>query len=181
MIVMDESLLRKPTEEVSVEEGIEICKILSGELDKHDGIGLAANQIGINKKVCIVRAYHDGKTIEHHFVNPYIESFRLPVLFRGEGCLSFPDDNVETVRFYKIYVRDSLYSSPRGFVGLAAICVYHEVDHLNGITMFDRRIKNIGPNGSCPCKSGKKFKKCCQPNLKMFETVERSLTGQYNT
>jgi len=52
---------------------------------------------------------------------------------------------------------------------LEAICVQHEIDHLNGITIHDRENKSkpiisekkIGRNDPCPCGSGKKYKKCC--------------------
>ena len=52
---------------------------------------------------------------------------------------------------------------------LETICVQHEIDHLNGLTIFDREDKPqpiiskkaVGRNEPCPCGSGKKFKKCC--------------------
>ena len=52
---------------------------------------------------------------------------------------------------------------------LEAVCVQHEIDHLNGLTIHDREIKleptkvetKIGRNDPCPCGSGKKHKKCC--------------------
>ena len=52
---------------------------------------------------------------------------------------------------------------------LEAICVQHEIDHLNGLTIHDRENKTkpmvsqkkVGRNDPCPCGSGKKFKKCC--------------------
>jgi uncharacterized protein YecA (UPF0149 family) len=52
---------------------------------------------------------------------------------------------------------------------LEAICVQHEIDHLNGMTIHDRKIvttirveKKPGRNEPCPCQSGKKYKKCCE-------------------
>ena len=51
---------------------------------------------------------------------------------------------------------------------LEAVCVQHEIDHLNGIVCMDRKVnitivadKKIGRNEPCPCESGKKYKKCC--------------------
>ena len=51
---------------------------------------------------------------------------------------------------------------------LEAVCVQHEIDHLNGVVCMDRKVnttivadKKIGRNEPCPCESGKKYKKCC--------------------
>ena len=52
---------------------------------------------------------------------------------------------------------------------LEAICVQHEIDHLNGISCIDKEVKlepivmdkKVGRNDPCPCGSGKKYKKCC--------------------
>ena len=51
---------------------------------------------------------------------------------------------------------------------LESICVQHEIDHLNGITIHDRKRettvkveKKVGRNDPCSCGSGKKYKKCC--------------------
>ena len=54
---------------------------------------------------------------------------------------------------------------------LESICVQHEIDHLNGLTIMDRENKpqpimseKVGRNEPCPCGSGKKYKKCCMRN-----------------
>ncbi len=52
---------------------------------------------------------------------------------------------------------------------LEAVCIQHEIDHLNGMTIHDRKIattiraeKKPGRNEPCTCGSGKKYKKCCE-------------------
>jgi peptide deformylase len=109
-----------------------------------NAIGLAANQVGIQKRVCVL--WFDRKQEPYIYVNPRI----VPVGTRRfaflEGCLSFEGDNCRTLRYVKVMV-DHL--GPKGHIydtvevndpssTLFSACLQHEVDHLDGITMFDR-------------------------------------------
>ena len=56
---------------------------------------------------------------------------------------------------------------------LESVCIQHEIDHLNGMTIHHRKVdttiraeKKIGRNAPCPCGSGKKYKRCCLINYK---------------
>ena len=124
--------------EVSLQEGFEIAKRLMKVLmESRDGIGLAANQIGIQKQVCIVNV-----TRPLILINPIILSKKGEVSYE-EACLSFPGDYVKTNRYAEIEVKgdnheETLYFSKEKNL-LECICVQHEIDHLNGITMYDRR------------------------------------------
>jgi len=152
------------------------------------GIGLGAIQIGIPKQVAVIK----DKGFYLELINPEIVSCDDEFCFINEGCLSLPQQRGNTKRYRQIqikndYIEDnelktgniSLYYGDKDDInsdGLAAIAVQHEIDHMNGILIFDHDTSNlkalevhqpvvasvkVGRNGPCPCGSGKKFKKCC--------------------
>lgn len=139
-IVTDRTVLKMPCEAVdSIEEGLQIAETLIQKLEEQtNAIGIAANQVGICKQVCIVRV---DRTII--LINPRIVRQAGEVLYR-EGCLSFPQEEVETKRFFSISVQADNYEEIQDFVPhdarslLECICIQHEIDHLRGITMHDR-------------------------------------------
>jgi peptide deformylase len=167
MIVTKTAELTKPCEDISIDEGFKLIDKLNSILEQENGIGLAANQIGINKKVCILRIpdSETGEIIGHNFINPKITRREEPITFENEGCLSYPNVFIRTIRYNKVTVVDDLSPEGRDFEGLEAVCAQHEVDHLFGKTMHMSKVKVIGRNSLCPCESGKKFKKCCMPHL----------------
>lgn len=175
MIITDIEKLKQISEPVSLSEAPEIINLLDTELALanklgHYGIGLAAPQIGIYKQVAIVRI----GDIKINLVNAEVLDKRLRVI-GTEGCLSLPDKSCRVERFNEIVVlNQSNFSDfdekiPIKFVayGIPAICVQHELNHLDGVLITDislpehRDIPSGGPNEKCPCGSGKKFKKCC--------------------
>ena len=140
MIVKDRKRLEKECKPCgTVSEGLligeELLKILQ---QQKDGVGLAANQIGINKRVCLVYV-----TKPDILVNPTI-SGKFGKTFFQEGCLSFPGDYVLTERWTNIIVKADNHKEQLFFNfekdPLECVCVQHEIDHLDGITMFDRAI-----------------------------------------
>jgi peptide deformylase len=173
-IVKKEKELTLPCETVEDidGEGHEIADKLFEVLEQHEGIGLAANQIGINKRVCVISVpIKDENTEEtifwsRRFINPEIVEKKDPFIFTQEGCLSFPNVILHTMRYHEVVVKCSLNPGGMRLTGLEAVVAQHEIDHTDGITMHKRRPKQIGVNSSCPCGSQKKFKKCCQKNLK---------------
>ena len=143
MIVTDEKQLRIECEAVKPEEVDDLRAKLEDELKKSarrgkPGIGVAAPQIGISKKMAIVRIGNDHKI---DLVNPEILESYDEATFDGEGCLQFPGKSVTTRRFREIVVSTDV--EPFKFVAtdLFAVCVQHEIDHLNGILLLDREIK----------------------------------------
>lgn len=168
MILTDEKLLRVKCTDVLPEEIGPIIDQLEREL-KHlkAGIGLSAPQIGLAKNIAIVRI-NDKYNI--NLINCRILKGYDKSVFDGEGCLSFPNKFVKTLRYNEIYVVENL-SEPKQFIaqGLPAVVIQHELDHLQGILLPDLEIKEeiktkIRPNDPCSCKSGKKAKKCCFKN-----------------
>lgn len=100
-----------------------------------DGVGLAAPQIGYNKRIFVINFNGDLRT----FINPIITQAKGLTLSR-EGCLSLPGKTFIRPRNTEINV---LYQTPLGksesrkLVGLAANVFQHELDHLDGITLVD--------------------------------------------
>ena len=143
MIITEETKLRLMCEEVkTIEEGEEIGAQLLKELtESENGIGLAANQIGINKRVCVVNVKESLVLINPRIVERSNEEFIFP-----EGCLSFPDQHVRTKRNVSVVVETDNHEDKLSFSAesedindaFECACVQHEIDHLDGITMFDR-------------------------------------------
>lgn len=168
MILTDEQALRIKCTDVLPEEVNDIRESLEkalkqSDMDGRPGIGLAAPQIGIPKRMAIVRVG------EHKIdlVNATIaKSFDLRQ-FNGEGCLSFPDKVENTMRYNEIHILDNMVSPHKLIAtGLLAVVCQHELDHTRGVLLPDvaikQEIKNkIRPNDPCFCGSKKKFKRCC--------------------
>lgn len=182
-------LINRPLKKVSVDEGMKIATELFQILNKRqDGIGLAANQVGIDAQVAVVNVREPIVLI-----NPEIVECSNEIPYY-EGCLSFEGKGVHTKRYGDIVVATEQEDSKLYFSAakissegkgtweqqaqktkeyelrkLETVCVQHEIDHLNGKTIMDRRAVNtienknkIGRNDPCHCGSGKKYKKCCQ-------------------
>lgn len=172
IITNNEELLRVKCEDVLPEEVGSLVDTLEKELERSNrlgrpGIGLAAPQIGIAKKIAIVRV----EKLKFDLVNAKLQQGFDPALFLEEGCLSFPGRVEDTIRFQEVYITDNLVS-PYAFTAtglLAAVC-QHELDHLNSTLFMDRVVvksmpvskkAKVGPNEKCYCGSGSKYKKCC--------------------
>jgi peptide deformylase len=144
MIITEVSKLQTICESVSsVEEGEEIGAQLLKELsESKNGIGLAANQIGINKRVCVINVKEPLVLINPKIVEKSEEQFVFP-----EGCLSFPNDKIRTKRHVSIVVESDNHEEQLSFTAesgdindaFECVCVQHEIDHLDGLTMFDRQ------------------------------------------
>jgi len=144
-IVTDIAKLKIPCSEVDQREGAKIGALLLSELERHEnGVGLAANQIGIMKRVCVIKV---RKPIV--LVNPTIISAYDRVQFR-ENCLSFSDEEVITERYRNILVNADNHQKSLAFYGLdevsllECVCVQHEIDHLDGVTMHERKVSLEG-------------------------------------
>ncbi|OAK72181.1 peptide deformylase [Lederbergia galactosidilytica] len=109
------------------------------------GVGLSANQIGLNKRM-FVAYISDTKGQEHEyiFINPKIISHSMSMIYLppSEGCLSVDRKiNGFVPRYERIKVRGfNLMGEEQvlKFSGYAAIVMQHEIDHLNGIMFYDR-------------------------------------------
>lgn len=159
LIIQSEQELRKKSEKVDLLEGMRIATRLKEELEKSDiGIGLSAPQIGIFKRVFVAQIGFEVKT----FINPTILKLEHPVLFKGEGCLSFPGIEIDTIRHRKVTIVDE-NNGEMTLEDTPAVLIQHETDHLDGKLMFDYKVPDL--YGLCICKSKKKFKFCCRSYL----------------
>lgn len=176
MITKDEEKLRVVSKELNVAD-VELTDIVFSELKKElqnsptPGYGLSAIQIGYPLRVSFIQI---GKqSIE--LINPVIIERNDPIVFTGEGCLSFPGNYCNTNRYNEIVIENTTRQGAIQkvvFNDLEAIIVQHEMDHHNGILFFDNKIKiqqlvnsnKIGRNSLCPDCLLKginiKFKKC---------------------
>jgi peptide deformylase len=179
IIVNNEELLRRPCTDVLPEEVGELRDLLQRELDNsarlgRPGIGLAAPQIGVLKKMAIVRINNE---LQLDLVNCKIEKGYDPLIFQNESCLSYPNISKNTIRYQEVYITNN-FAQPNRFIatGLFAVCIQHELDHLNSILFFDRVVKQvdvgIGRNDPCPCGTINpltnkiyKYKKHCGKNV----------------
>ena len=171
MIIKDKNKLTTPCEVVSLKEGEDIAANLLQELRQSEsGIGLAANQIGINKRVCVNNVKEPLVLINPKIVEKSKEQFVFP-----EGCLSFPDSKIRTMRHQDIVVEADNHKGKLSFSAnsndindaFECVCVQHEIDHLDGITMLDREFKirpikregrKIGRNEKVTISDGKESK-----------------------
>ena len=160
-IVTDREELKKRCEEVEMPLNQEIKTLLLKMIDylkksqddeiakKYDirpGVGLAANQIGINKRFLAIYVIDEnGKEIQYGLVNPVITSYSVQESYisNGEGCLSVKEDVPGyvyrhariTVRAYDVIEDKIITIKARGFL---SIVLQHEIDHLNGLLYTDR-------------------------------------------
>jgi len=106
------------------------------------GIGLAAPQIGVLERiiVCDVATEEDAEPAPMVLVNPVIEWFSEDTKVYEEGCLSIPEYVEEVTRPASIRVsyldRDGATQTTEAD-GLLAVCLQHEIDHLNGVLFID--------------------------------------------
>jgi len=164
-------LIQKTLRKVSVEEGYRVATELFEILNKRkDGIGLAANQVGIDANVAVLNVREPVVLINPEIVRKEEETRYY------EGCLSFPKKGCHTKRYKVVEVKTDNNESNMTFGAgdtevdlLESVCVQHEIDHLNGMRILDRaqqltirrETPKIGRNEPCHCGSGKKYKKCC--------------------
>lgn len=104
----------------------------------NNGIGLAAPQIGLSKRIIITTVKGKPQVI----INPEIVDRRLGSCPSKEGCLSFPGLR-KTVRRSKMVIVKGFNEKwePVKYKvrGIDSMCVQHEIDHLNGITLKNRK------------------------------------------
>lgn len=105
------------------------------------GIGLAAIQVGEARRIITIDVAHEDEPRNPLFlVNPEIVWFSDDRAVYEEGCLSIPDYYAEVERPARVRVRYVDYDgnlAERDAEGLLAVCLQHEIDHLNGVLFID--------------------------------------------
>jgi peptide deformylase len=129
-----------------LEESSEIKDLAKGMLKvmyAAEGVGLAAPQVGVNKRLMVYNTSGDSKKWleETIFVNPEIVEYSEATDTDIEGCLSFPDMSAEVTRSKWIKVEAMNLRGKKmkkKFVGWEAKIFQHEYDHLDGTVYIDR-------------------------------------------
>ena len=105
------------------------------------GIGLAAIQVGVPKRVIVIDiAQRDGPRNPMFFVNPEIVEKSENNLTYEEGCLSVPGQFAEIDRSEKCHIKYLDYDGQPKEIkaeGMLSTCIQHEIDHLEGILFID--------------------------------------------
>jgi peptide deformylase len=105
------------------------------------GIGLAAIQIGVPKRIIVMDiSKEEGKKEPRYFVNPIIKNKDPLKATHEEGCLSVPDQFAEIDRPRKCEVEYLDYNGKKQLLkaeGLLSTCIQHEMDHLEGVLFID--------------------------------------------
>ena len=156
----DNPVINKKLKEVTLEEGNKIATELFQILaERKDGIGLAANQVGIDASVAVVNVREPIILI-----NPEVVEVSEEIPYY-EGCFSFKGKGIQTKRYKNIVITTEQEEGELYFSGaenpsdgkgswekesssrqdqelrlLEAVCIQHEIDHLNGMTIHDRQV-----------------------------------------
>ena len=156
-IVTDTSALKKPiptTTFTKEEQDLATAALLTA-VTEHQGLGMSANQIGLNKRICVINVREEPLVL----VNPTIVEESEEKIMYFEGCLSLPKTMkkpIKTVRSYGVKVKADNFPNVLEFSTkerkhedinalfgdvdlLESVCVQHEIDHLNGVTIRDRQ------------------------------------------
>ena len=105
-----------------------------------NGIGLAAIQVGVPKRIIVIDLSKDKNKKPMYFVNPIIKNKHTEKSLYEEGCLSVPEQFAEIERPRKCEVEYLDYDGKKQLLkaeGLLATCIQHEMDHLEGILFID--------------------------------------------
>ena len=137
-----DEILRKKSREVEVVDDKirELINDMIETMHKYNGVGLAAVQVGVLKRILVIDLYDDNGI--YKIINPII------VKEKGdqeceEGCLSFPNKYAQVIRPMEITVEGLDENGKKIRVkgkGLLAQALSHEIDHLNGVLFVDKML-----------------------------------------
>jgi len=132
--------ISKPVQKVGDEERALMDDMLE-TMYEAPGIGLAAIQIGVPKRIIVMDISRDeDKKEPRYFVNPIIKNRNKEKVKYEEGCLSVPDQFAEIERPNSCEIEYLDYNGKKQLLkadGLLATCIQHEMDHLEGILFID--------------------------------------------
>ena len=138
----DEILKKKSREVEKIDDKLlELIQDMIDTMHKFNGVGLAAVQVGVLKRVVVIDLYEEGKK-PYIFINPKIIKEKGEQTVE-EGCLSFPNKFAKIVRPKEVIIKalnekGKLIEIKAKDLLAQAIC--HEVDHLNGEVFVDKII-----------------------------------------
>lgn len=133
---------------VSGDERVNIAQEMTNLMIVHGGLGLSAPQVGLNWRIFVMRDPEDY-SVGLTFINPVIVDKSQYEIEELEGCLSIPRNRVKISRASTVELQFLEFTSgnetiTRHFKGDYARCIQHEIDHLNGILIFDHIKSKLG-------------------------------------
>ena len=135
----DEILTKRSREVEVIDDRIrELVQDMFETMHKFDGLGLAAVQVGVLKRVIVIDLYEEGQ--QYTLINPEILEMEGKQVVE-EGCLSFPDTFGKVKRALKCKVKATDLDGKEFVVegeGLLAQAFQHEIDHLNGVLFIKK-------------------------------------------
>lgn len=140
LVTYDNELLHQQSFEVDEIDGSikQLVKDMFKTMYASQGIGLAAVQVGVLKRIFVIDIPKEGK---YTMINPVITDFSMEKSVYEEGCLSVPGIGAEVERPAKVTVEYTDLKGKRKSLeaeGLLATCIQHEFDHLKGILFIDK-------------------------------------------
>jgi len=145
LITYPNEILDREVKDVDLEnpgfDPVELKKEMVDFMIANNGIGLSANQIGLDAKVFVMGDSVKNSTM---CINPTVLQYTADTVVDVEGCLSFPNVFVKIKRPKEIlakYWNENLEECTVKIEGYSAKCYLHELDHLLGITFKDRASK----------------------------------------
>lgn len=148
LVIAPDPILSRVSESVTnIDESLQkLCDDMLDTMYMENGIGLSAVQVGFLRRIITVdidQERHDNGTLktkgnQYIMINPEIISRSSAFKNYNEGCLSFPGVGVSIDRPDIITVQYTDLSGKKCLLeagGLLSICIQHEIDHLNGITI----------------------------------------------
>jgi peptide deformylase len=141
ILTEENKLLRKKSKRIDkIDDSVRnLCASLVDTMLANNGVGLAAPQCAIHKRIVVVLINETPKVL----INPKIISFSDDKQLDEEGCLSIPQKFIQKKRHSKVTIKyRNLAGHPRleTYEGFNARVIQHEIDHLDGILMTDEEL-----------------------------------------
>ena len=149
IITYPEKSLSRPSDKVEIidDEVKQLIQDMGETMFQESGIGLAAPQVGVNKRILVYDARAQNKNDDGSeeqimaLINPEIIQASGSQLSENEGCLSVVDFRADVKRYEQVTVKaQDMDGNLLEFEahGLMAVIMQHEIDHLDGILFIDR-------------------------------------------
>ena len=139
-----QDILRKKAEDIDLKDPnlFSLINDMYQTMHNANGAGLAAPQIGLNKKLVVVEdEISDGQIFKGVFINTNIIGYSGKMYPITEACLSFPELKIQIYRPDTVYVEwydENKVYYKGSFDGIKSRIIQHEFDHLNGTLFIDR-------------------------------------------
>ena len=143
LVLLPQPVLRQVAQPVDdiTDDILQLANNMAETMYAAPGIGLAANQVGLLKRVIVMDCARDNEPPAlWKMINPEIVWLSEENTKMEEGCLSIPGHNAEVVRPSEVHVSYLDIEGQKQQMqakGLLAACVQHEIDHLNGVLFLD--------------------------------------------